>query len=151
MKKVFCLLLILLLCFPASSQEIVEAEYDVSSPFIYVNNIWRGGYRFADGEVLRARDVRRIVSSVPANETLLRQERRARISSLIFAGLAMGSVVATTTSLYIDEPQSSNMRNVSVGALVPSIVFTSFFDALAGNRLQQSVDNYNSYTRRQRR
>ena len=114
-------------------------------PFLFRNNSLTSFsfYRQSDGENLSYKKTRALISTIPENNKLMRQERNMRVSSQIFAGLTIASLSTTIYYYNDDSPRSSDKFLNSAASLFTFSVYSVFSQIIANNKLQQGVDNYN--------
>ncbi|MCL1946929.1 MAG: hypothetical protein FWF51_07255 [Chitinivibrionia bacterium] len=124
-------------------KETLNVKSDLS-PFIFRNSNLDfkafSLYRQDDVKNLSYKKTRALISTIPENNKLMRQERIWRVSSKILAGLTTASLVATIYYYNDDSPRKYTNSGVSILTFSLCSIFTGI---TANNKLQQGVDNYN--------
>jgi hypothetical protein len=133
------------------SQENLKETLNVKSdlsPSIFRNNDLDfksfSLYRQGDVKNLSYKKTRALISTIPENNKLKRQERIWRVSSKIFAGLSTASLAAMIYYYNDDSPRSFNRFGYSFVSLFTFSVYSYFSQIIANNKLQQCIDNYNN-------
>jgi hypothetical protein len=134
------------------SQDNLKETFNVkpdASSFIFKKDYRRSWstslYQDKDEKILSYEKTRALISTIPENNKLMRQERVWRVLSKVFAGLSYASLGAVIY-YYYDYDGSSRAYDrylYSWTGVFTFSVYSLFSQAYANNKLQQGVDNYN--------
>jgi hypothetical protein len=136
-----------------NSNTEIGVKVDLSQ-FLLISGGFRdkGFYHKPDGTGVKYKQVREMISIVPENEIVLKQEKAWRTTGKIFLGVFIASLAATSAAGFIDN--DDNNRKVKVYAVtiptgVFSFLYTGFCGIFANFKLQKAVDNYNYHIAKQ--
>lgn len=148
MRFHYSFLLPLLLTFiqPSFSQETATAYPIIPNPLLrndaFFSKTW---YQYFDGTPVDYKNVLSLVSSIPDNDDLVKQERGWRITTYILSGLCVASVGVLATYQLADLPYSGIAIPICIGSAGFSLLSGVLTGQIANNKLQRSIDNYNLY------
>lgn len=146
MKKF--LMLICLLCSVSMvfAQTVEPDENTVIPPFIIHNEHYFSfyDYHLYDGTLLKMREVRSLLRTVPENETLMKQELGIRIANYSFAAIAFASLI--TGTVYYNHDEWENSKTVTNIALITGLcgfLGELFAYQMWEDKFERAVNNYN--------
>ena len=149
LQKMGLVMLAVALSGNVSAQEIPDETGEL--PPIILERDWfqfsfgQYQYQYLDGTLLKHKDVRSIISVVPENEQVLRQERGWLVTNYVSAALFFGSWVVYAIYVNDDLPNAALMREITGWTS-----FITFFTAIYSgdiwlHKMRRAVTNYNLY------
>ncbi|GHV87934.1 hypothetical protein AGMMS50267_02940 [Spirochaetia bacterium] len=101
-------------------------------------------YQFLDGKpMVERRALRSLLSSVPENRKLLKEEQVWRIVALSCGVIGMGTVAGHSAYLFYDFPNRDTVMTAFYLGEVASLALTFWTAMAANNKIDQAVDRYN--------
>jgi hypothetical protein len=127
------------------SRDIVSFDSTVPRTIIPSKPFSLYPYKLSDNSPLPERELRFLLNTVPANDSLLRQENGLRIASLSFLGVGLWAFGYFGYSIFEKSPDPNLMKNISVGVQVGSVLGYIITDKMRSYKIDQAIRNYNLY------
>ena len=102
-------------------------------------------YQYLDGTLLKYKNVRSIISVVPENETILRQERGWLVTNAVSATLFFSSWVVWSIYTNDDLPNAGLMRQIAGYTSFGTFFAAIYAKDIRNHKMRQAVTNYNLY------
>jgi hypothetical protein len=137
-------------------QKIITESNESSSeeglPALIFERDWRhysagitfNQYQYLDGTLLKYSQVRSIISPIPGNDELLKQERGWFTSNVVFGILTLSSYIGWTVYNF-DLPNAEIMRPSFLFAGITSLLATIISNDVWKYKFRKAINNYNLY------
>ncbi|MDR1219571.1 MAG: hypothetical protein LBK73_08175 [Treponema sp.] len=128
----------------SSSEEELPALIFERDWWHYSAGITFNQYQYLDGTLLKYSQVRSIISPIPGNDELLRQERGWFVSNVVFGILTLSSYIGWTVYNF-DLPNTEIMRPTFLFTGITSLLVTAISNDVWKHKLRKTINNYNVY------
>jgi hypothetical protein len=149
LQKMGCMIFVIFLSGNVSAQEIPEETGEL--PPIILERDWfyfssgQYQYQYLDGTLLKYNDVRSLISVVPENEKVLRQERGWLVTNYVSAALFFSSWVVYAIYVNDDLPHAELMREITGYTSLVTFLTALYAKEIWHHKMRRAVTNYNLY------
>ena len=132
------------------SETEIGAKVDLSM-FLLRSGFWaKTYYHHPDGTPVKYKQMREMIAVAPENETLLKQEKRWRVSSVILAWVFLASIATDASTLFVENDNyRAQINQINIPIQTLSFLYSIVTSHVSNVKLQQSIDNYNYYIAKQ--
>ena len=102
-------------------------------------------YQYLDGTLLKYDNVRSIISVVPENQNILKQERGWFLTNSFSPLLLCGSAITFAIFYNDDKPYADIIRSISLYSGLGAYIFMIYSNDIWKSKMRRAVNNYNLY------
>jgi hypothetical protein len=108
-------------------------------------NLGTMAYQYLDGTLLKYKDVRSIISEVPQNNVILRDEKIWATTTIVSSLLLAGSMIAWSVYDNYDLPHGTIIEPIAMSCSLLFLTLTAVSSSHRKHSMRNAINRYNLY------